>query len=180
VHPASVVKQKFPNARTKEPLTGLVCLRKEAIKVHNNYQKCAVFRHEDFAMAENVVLRWVEVHQEGQPFEVVSPTLQPSSARELPYELRRATGQDFNCIRDEGFEVDDDNDPARENVPDDANHGVVFLSDGQELTKDGLCRRKKDGVKELLGRLTPSMKGNQAFTAPCSLVSQAAPSHWDV
>jgi hypothetical protein len=53
VHPASVVKQKFPNARKKEPLTGLVCLRKETKKVHNNDQECAVFRHEDFAMEDN-------------------------------------------------------------------------------------------------------------------------------
>jgi hypothetical protein len=34
--------------------------------------------------------------------------LQPST--ELPCEFRRATGQDINRVRDEGFEVDDDND----------------------------------------------------------------------
>jgi hypothetical protein len=33
---------------------------------------------------------------------------------------------------------------------------------------------------DLVVRLTPSMNGNQEFTAPRSLVSQAGPSHWDV
>jgi hypothetical protein len=33
---------------------------------------------------------------------------------------------------------------------------------------------------DVVGRLTPSMNGNQEFTAPRSLVSQAGPSHWDV
>jgi hypothetical protein len=32
---------------------------------------------------------------------------------------------------------------------------------------------------DVVGRLTPSMNGNQEFTAPRSLVSQAGPSHWD-
>jgi hypothetical protein len=33
---------------------------------------------------------------------------------------------------------------------------------------------------DVVGRLTPSINGNQEFTAPRSLVSQAGPSHWDV
>jgi hypothetical protein len=33
---------------------------------------------------------------------------------------------------------------------------------------------------DVVGRLTPSMNGNQEFKAPRSLVSQAWPSHWDV
>jgi hypothetical protein len=33
---------------------------------------------------------------------------------------------------------------------------------------------------DVVGRLTPSMNGNQEFTAPRSFVSQAGPSHWDV
>jgi hypothetical protein len=33
---------------------------------------------------------------------------------------------------------------------------------------------------DVVGRLTPSMNGNQEFTAPRSLMSQAGPSRWDV
>jgi hypothetical protein len=33
---------------------------------------------------------------------------------------------------------------------------------------------------DVVGRLTPSMNGNQEFTTPCSLMSQAGPSHWGV
>jgi hypothetical protein len=33
---------------------------------------------------------------------------------------------------------------------------------------------------DVVGRLSPSLNGNQEFTAPRSLVSQAGPSHWDV
>jgi hypothetical protein len=33
---------------------------------------------------------------------------------------------------------------------------------------------------DMVGKLTPSMNGNQDFTWPRSLVSQAGPSHWDV
>jgi hypothetical protein len=33
---------------------------------------------------------------------------------------------------------------------------------------------------DVVGRLTPSMNGNQEFTTPRSLMSQAGPSHWDV
>jgi hypothetical protein len=32
----------------------------------------------------------------------------------------------------------------------------------------------------VVGRLTPSMNGNQEFKTPRSLMSQAGPSHWDV
>jgi hypothetical protein len=33
---------------------------------------------------------------------------------------------------------------------------------------------------DVVGKLTPSINGNQEFTTPRSLVSQARPSHWDV
>jgi hypothetical protein len=156
VHPASVVKQKFPNARKKESLTGLVCLRKETKKVNNKFQECAIIRHEEFASELHVVLRWVKVDQEGQPFEAAAPRIQSSTSRELPAELRRATAQDIKRMRDEGFEVDDDNDPAPENVPDGTTTGVDLLNDGQEWKKDGLCGRKKAGVKDF----DPALKGD--------------------
>jgi hypothetical protein len=36
------------------------------------------------------------------------------------------------------------------------------------------------GHLDVVGRLNPSMNGNQESSAPRSLVSQAGPSHWDV
>jgi hypothetical protein len=85
--------------------------------VHNKYH----FPHEDSALELHVVLCWVKVDQEGQPFEVVVPTFQPPTARELPCELRRAIGKKINQMRHGEFEVDDANNPAPEIVPNGTN-----------------------------------------------------------
>jgi hypothetical protein len=83
-------------------------------------QLCAIFRHEEVAALLHAVLRWVKVVQQG-------PLIQNSASstyndeevgRELPAGSIHSTREDINRLRAEGFDVDDDNDPAPENIPD--------------------------------------------------------------
>lgn len=131
-------------------LTGLVCQRKEMKIVNRKEQEVAVFIHEDFASELHVVLKFVRVDKEGEAF----PTEpQPPSAEEsrieLPEELRRGYREDINLFRASGFDVDDENDPAPENIPDTIN-GDPTLINGQEWRKDGLCRRRMANTRQLL------------------------------
>ena len=95
---------------------------------------------------------FVNVDQEGEPFPVEAqtpPAIDP--ARELPLELLRGSREDINLFRASGFDVDDDNDPAPENVPvnDSSKAGDHLLKVGQEWKKDGLCRRKMADARNI-------------------------------
>lgn len=153
LHPAPLVKAKYPNARKQDLLTGLVCQRKELKIVNRREQEVAVFLHEDFTSELHVVLKFVRVDQEGEAFPTEpQPPSEEESGRELPEELCRGNREDIHLYRAAGFDVDDDSDPAPENIPDPdttINTGPMLIN-GQEWRKEGLCRRRMANNRQFL------------------------------
>jgi Transposase IS4 len=84
----------------------------------------------------------------------------PSSAtdeqvgRELLAGNLRPTREDINFLRAEGFDVDDDNDPAPENIPDNTTTQSLPLNDRQEWKDDGLCPRAMANARQLMPTVT--------------------------
>ena len=153
LHPTPIVHEKFPNAPKNERLTGLICQGLEMRRVRGKMQLCAIFRHEDFAALLHAVLRWVKVVQHGPPIQnnAASTYNDEEVGRELPAGRIHSTREDINRLRAEGFDVDDDNDPAPENIPDQysTNSRGLSLNEGQQWKKEGICRRKMCGFFQL-------------------------------
>ena len=125
-----------------------------------------MFRHDAFENVElHTVARWAKVKVEGPAdkfFETV-PALDPEQARQenvqenggeeqIPDHVFHLSGQaeDIAHVRGLGFEVDDDNDPAPENIPGEPNNTPANSQDDNpnhvkaapELW-EGVCPRKR-------------------------------------
>ena len=115
---------KFPNAPASERLDGLICLREETKTVNHKQVMCFVFRHDLFHNVElHCVRRWSRVLEEGSPehyFADDTVTEEPSAEEEQgELELPTLEGNEYDVFRPqaEGYEIDDDNEPAPENAP---------------------------------------------------------------
>ena len=79
----------------------------------------------------------MKVNEEAEPF---APESQPPTAveatRKLPVDLR-GTSEDINRLRAAGFDIDDDNDPAPENIPDNSTTGDDFWGNGKRMAFAG-------------------------------------------
>lgn len=134
LHPLQLVQHKFPNAEHQQRLDDLICIRKEIKKVSRRDQMCYVFRHDvlDDNQELHCVCRWSQVKTPPmEPFE--GQQEEPLIANEgavnerigaIPVEILMAGGtrEDIQLARAAGFEVDDDNEPAPENVPVETEH----------------------------------------------------------
>ena len=133
-------------------------------------QVVAVFRHDDFAVEIYSVLRWVKVEHEGDRedfFEEDESNENPNVAAEeelpeegdiIPQSVFDSSGvsEDIAMVIGQGFQVDDDNEPAEENVPtptvdDSTNSNYVEA----EWNWNGMCPRKMNGCRNMM----PCLKG---------------------
>ena len=129
LHPRAIVDAKYPNATQQERLDGLVAIRREEKAVNRVQKWCVVFRHDDFPNQElHCSERYAVVQQEGAEadyFQQVqvdnnqedAAVEQEENAIETPNVGGSDLQENINRLRDEGYDVDDDNDPAPENVP---------------------------------------------------------------
>ena len=145
LHPSKLVNDTLTNREASERLVGLVALRKELKLVNRREQQCVVFRHDLFPNKElHCCMRYCKVHKEGDPVhfftaqtdspgsdevEVSSATVEES--RELPNDFENLIGsnEDIMYVQNLGFDVDDDDSPAPENVP-----GTTSTSAPDEVT----------------------------------------------
>lgn len=164
LHPAKRVDDQYPNREDSGELDGLLVLRKDTKRVKKKDQGVVVMRHEDFPNEElYCVERWCKVITEGPEAslfdlpvavdEAVAPVVVGQGEEEdigvvvipvrgLGSELR----EDIARFRAEGYDVDDDNDPAPENVPNprqaqQQDGGVVYQDWGSRT----LCLRRSEG-----------------------------------
>ena len=86
-----------------------------------------------------------------------------SSSIELPsgYTNFSNNTEDINMVRALGLNVDDDNEPVAENVPDGASDNVVTssLNEGQEWGWEGFDHRKVQGISNVRAKLN-GLSGN--------------------
>jgi hypothetical protein len=141
LHPSIEVNTKYPRARYADRLEGLIVQRRQVKKLNHRDQTVVVFRHDDFPnLLVYCAERYAKVVECGDPCdyfdgETIEP-LTPRTTAEVVVEAYVDTSHDENLMAvpvlntnqevreqittllSEGYEVDDDNDPAPENVPD--------------------------------------------------------------
>jgi Transposase IS4 len=160
LHPSKLIKDKYPSRGAKERLENLLAIRRETLKVNKVQRVCVVFRHDDFPNQElHCCERWARVDQEGPAdsfFDIVPEEVtveEMEEGRELPQEVNTAASivhlEDALLLRAEGFDVDDDNDPAPENIP---IPGEV-IQDTQEWGWSSICNRKAALMSNSLPKL---------------------------
>lgn len=127
MHPRKEITQKYPNPENGHTMDDLVVVKYEKRIVSRKEQMCIFFRHDDFPNQEiYCTRRWVKVIAEGHKehfFDLdgdlvhdVENSGTPVDGVEVP-ESVRGRAEDIQAVRALGLDVDDDNDPAPENVP---------------------------------------------------------------
>jgi hypothetical protein len=134
LHPKKRINERYINFAKESRLEGLVAIRQEKKKIRGKDQLCIVFHHEDFPNEEvYCATRWAKVTQEGPDNcyfevpevpveEVADPEEEVTPVPNIPKELfnrnhRIGHREDIELFWQAGFGVDDDNEPAPENVP---------------------------------------------------------------
>eukprot|EP00977_Amphora_coffeiformis_P000514 scaffold130_cov151-Amphora_coffeaeformis.AAC.3 len=160
IHPSAWVRQHFINPTSQQRLQGCLVTSEEQRIVGQKQQECVVFTHPDHPnQTLYAVKRWFKVTMEG-PEDLLFSTNTPGrhtanvNGVELPPEVLKdpinidaETTQNLAGI----LEIDDDNEPAPENIPtnNDSDNNVQY--DG--WTHDGTCFRKKTDAVQQKARL---------------------------
>jgi hypothetical protein len=153
-----MVADKFPNLAHGRRLSDLICLREEEIMVTRKLQRCFVYRHSDFEGKElHAVRRWSTVESEGSDTQLFGQTIIPVDTEEteteaeteirleIPTFVRNAgnRAEDIAEVRALGFVVDDDNEPAPENIPTPTENANIEATDGLAWGWAGIDHRKQ-------------------------------------
>ena len=129
LHPRKDVSTRFPNYTKNEVLDNLLVIAQEEKLVSMRQQVCLTMRHDDFDDGQilHAVARYCKVIEE-EPIEslfITSPLNNvennenvaaaddENGGREIP----RVLNEDISNFLAQGFEVDDSNEPAPENIP---------------------------------------------------------------
>jgi hypothetical protein len=158
LHPAKVVADKFTNLVHGVRLSDLICLREEEKMVSRRLQLCFVFRHGDFEGKDlHAVRRWSKVEVEGSDTQLFGANnnneeevleegaTEPELQTPIPLEVLHAgnRAEDIAQVRALGFVVDDDNEPAPENIPVPQANNNNPPNDGRTWGWAGLDYRKQ-------------------------------------
>jgi hypothetical protein len=157
LHSRPIIDAKYPNATTTERLESLLAIRREKKTVNNRSQWVIIFRHDEFDNVEiYCVEKYCKVIQEGPPeayFQYEAPVQEAGPGVETVEEhqvptpaLTNDRSEDIATMRAMNFDIDDDNEPAPENIPapDDqpaATTGMYSEWKGSA----GVCARRKEG-----------------------------------
>ena len=157
LHPKKLVQDTLINASHLDIVNNLLVTGIKDIKVNSKKQTCITFRHEKFEGKEiYCVKRWCKIISEGSPehfffaidrdntgdnndinmTESTSPSYdagQNDTSLALATIRRNTDGsraEDIALFKAMGFEVDDDNEPAPENIPEPINQTTDNVSNG--------------------------------------------------
>ena len=162
LHPRKAVTDKYPNAGHNSKVENLIALRKEIKKVNRRDQECVILRHSDFPGVElHAVARYCKVITEGPISEIFVEAGVPEEeaiddAPPVDEGLEPATvipvssgnlAEDIHRLRFEGFSIDDDNEPAIENIPAANNDTDQSVENSlyQDWDSRTTCNRKSEG-----------------------------------
>lgn len=166
LHPSRLITQLLPNVETNHRLENCVVIRLEVKKIRKKDQLAIVLKHDDFKTNDgafeelHTVSRWCNITEEG-PSDLFfdnsdSSNVGASNASgndaagtvesEVPAVAEKINNrglQDGDVVNLQGLvEIDDDNAPAPENIPDtSSNVEDIFTSCGH----DGVCQRRQAG-----------------------------------
>ena len=161
LHPSELIRKKYPNPVHGHHLSGCIALRQEVKKVNRKEQLCLVVHHLEFKTGDEydalhaVVKHW-KVHTEGDPDLFFTERREPVGQQKkheqtpLPAAIddqlsnQATTEQTIKALHGV-VDIDDNNDPASENVPTTATaSSSVFGNWGH----DGICFRKQQGNQD--------------------------------
>jgi hypothetical protein len=129
---------------------------------------CFVYRHDDFEGAElHACQRWSKVESEGAASHIFGAddtneeeekgeeAADPVGGTPIPPQVLRAgnSAQDITDIRNLGFSVDDDNEPAPENIPIPEENDNNAAPDGRRWGWAGIDHRKHAGGQSTRARI---------------------------
>jgi hypothetical protein len=160
LHPSEHIRRVFPNPQNRQRLEGCKVVELANRRINGKVQPAVVVVHDSIPGVQlYAVVRWFKVDQQGPPegFFVSGspPVVEEGELAEVPEEI--------NCLNEAGiapadiediranFSIDDDNEPAPENVPDpfDFSSDNVFT----EWHHDGTCYRRKSGAVSINAHL---------------------------
>lgn len=132
LHPSQQIDNKYPNKQFHERLDDLLVIGKENRRIKGKEQPVILFRHVDFG-DDGIVLycvpKYVKVVEEGPPNDDMEDSdddgdnfYDADDADEDPVEIPNVDPYtpayaEIARLVNEGYDVDDDNSPAPENVP---------------------------------------------------------------
>ena len=159
LRPTREVKEKYPHNVPDERVDGLVAVRAGRKTRGRTEYPAVFFTHPEFpgvelSAAQNKIKVVAEGHPSGFWGDAPAPTEPPPDAPVAGNEaidgdvfFARNNAEDIARIRAEGFEVDDDNDPAPENIPqgDEELRIDGDLFEGQTWGWNGVDRRITEG-----------------------------------
>lgn len=175
LHPKKLLNETFINYVKKDPVVDLIALRVETKKIKGKERECIVFRHERVLENKELYacIPYVHVTTPCSPDHLFNVPNNASSnleselnaeisvaagdnneileeyqGVELPTEAvhhRSSNREDINYFRALGLDVDDDNDPVPENVPEVQSDDVNGLKPGQSWGWSGVDSRKASG-----------------------------------
>lgn len=154
LHPSEHIRNKHPNLQSGHRTEGCIVLRQEIKKVNRRDQLCIVVRHDDYktddggSMELHAVKQWFRITKEGPAadFFVVdgeqheeeqqaTGERMPQVVQQILQNRRGIREDDLQQLRGSTAGLDDDNEPAPENVPDSTNSAAtntVFDSWGHD------------------------------------------------
>ena len=156
VRPLALIREKFLNPENRQRLEGCLMVRQEVKKIRHKYQLSLVVTHDDFKDANgnlqelHAIKKHFSIQEEGDPdlfFDVPQERQEETMDTPLPdavdNELR---GENHGGLSDlvvalSGVvDVDDDNQPAPENIPTMMNTPSIIST---EWGHEGVCFRKE-------------------------------------
>jgi hypothetical protein len=186
LHPSRDVRSAILNFTSSQRLEDLLLIKEEEKEINHKKTQCFVFRHDRFPNIELYASkRWTKVEKEGSetqlfvindevssnvsdnvntPIESVNEEGGDDEAIDDEVEITpnvlnaRNTNEDIMYVRGLGLAVDDDNEPAPENVPEPTNPNDEPLPSGlkdptQSWEWDGFDERKKYGHYNMKARM---------------------------
>ena len=172
LRPSARVAEAFPNSESTQRLDDLVALRRQCVTRRGLTYDAIFFSSAsipdiELSSARRFVIVVEQGPDEGLWEEVANNPSAPGNPPPLPagaddddaptaiddaiFNLR-GTAEDIAIVRNQGFDVDDDNEPVPENVPTDDGPTVDDnngLYDGQSWGWDGIDRRANNGGYEV-------------------------------
>lgn len=153
LHPREVVSSVFVNPEHGQRLDDLVASREEGKLVKRLNRKVVVFRSESFSSEVYAVKTWVKVLTPSpvasrfQPV-VVAPVPQHGGESEPTIRFVDDQLDNVRTLRASGVDVDDDNEPAPENVPAEGTVPQEEPPQNNTWGWSGFCPRRGQGFGE--------------------------------
>ena len=175
IHPSHEIREKYPNPVSGHRLEGCTTIRQEVKKVSRRDQLCIIVHHDGFKTAEgdyielHAVKRYWKVSEEGDTDLLFDdPGDNVESEETLLVPLPEAVDEALNgqsvenntieALRDI-VDIDDDNEPAPENVPQPTDNTTRIVS--AEWGHYGLCFHRVNNLGPHHARLNFPVDGSR-------------------